>query len=258
MTRHRFFIPPENFSAQTAWLPAGTRDQIAKVLRLGEGAEIELLDGRGNAFLAILKRGQDGGLFASIVAARAVESEPRTQLTLYFGLTQREKLEWILQKGTEIGIAVFQPFISKRTLVRDEASAQKKRARWEGILREAAEQSGRGRVPELRDPLGFMQALEHSGANQDLTLACWVHEKQKNLKDALSDSRPARVGLFTGPEGGFAPQEVDELIGSGARMISLGPRVLRMETAAILAPALVLYELGEMNAPEDLKNMHIQ
>ena len=229
-------------------------DQIVKVLRLGEGAEIELLDGRGNAFLAILMRGDAGELFGSIVAARAVNSEPRVQLTLYFGLTQREKLEWILQKGTEVGVAVFQPFISKRTLVRDEASARKKRARWEGILREAAEQSGRGRVPELRDPLNFAQALDYAGINQDLTLACWVHEKQKSLKDALTDTKPSRVGLFTGPEGGFAPQEVDELTRSGAQMISLGPRVLRMETAAILAPALVLYELGEMNALANTKS----
>ena len=238
MTRHRFFIPPENFSGQTARLPAITRDQIVKVLRLGEGAEIELLDGRGNAFLAILKRGDEGELIGSIVAAHAVNSEPRVQLTLYFGLTQREKLELILQKGTEIGIAVFQPFISKRTLVRDEASAQKKRARWEGILREAAEQSGRGRVPELRDPLGFTQALDDAGNYQDLTLACWVHEKQKSIKDVLSENKPARVGLFTGPEGGFAPEEVEEMIRSGALMISLGPRVLRMETAAILAPTI--------------------
>lgn len=250
MTRHRFFIPPENFIGQTVLLPPAVQDQIVKVLRLNLGDLVELLDYRGNAVLAVLERDGIGGLVASIQEAVLENTEPKTFLTLYFGLTRREKLEWILQKGVEIGVCAFQPFISKRTLVRDKDSAQKKRARWEGILREAAEQSGRLRIPELSDPLDLDQAVTQSLSQNELTITCWVHERQKSLDEVLTGRKLARVGLFIGPEGGFAPEEAEGMMAQRVQMVSLGSRVLRMETAAILAPALVLYQLGEMWAPK--------
>lgn len=251
MTRHRFFILPESFSGQTVRLPQPVKDQIIKVLRLGAGDKVELLDNRGGAFLAALERDASGELTARIHEAVPVNSEPKTLLTLYFGLTQREKLEWILQKGTEVGVSAFQPFISKRTLVRDRDLARKKRERWEGILREAAEQSGRGRIPVLRDPLDLTRAVEQSLKQNDLTLACWVHEKQQGLDEVLSGKNVEQLGLFTGPEGGFAQEEAEMMLAQGVQMVSLGPRVLRMETAAILAPALVLYQMGEMRADSE-------
>jgi len=251
MTRHRFFIPPENFSGQTILLPPTVQDQIVKVLRLDAGDQVELLDNRGNAVLAVLEPDGTGGLVARVEKAVLENTEPRTFLTLYFGLTQREKLEWILQKGVEIGVCAFQPFISKRTLVRDKDSAQKKRARWEGILREAAEQSRRRRIPELHDPLDLDQTITQSLSQNDLTITCWVHERHKSLDEVLTGRRLARIGLFIGPEGGFAPEEGEGMIAQHVQMVSLGSRVLRMETAAILAPALVLYQLGEMRAPTE-------
>jgi 16S rRNA (uracil1498-N3)-methyltransferase len=251
MTRHRFFIPPENFSGQSVVLPPAVQDQIVKVLRLDAGDQVELLDNRGNAVLVVLEQDGTGGLVASVQEAVPVKTEPKTFLTLYFGLTQREKLEWILQKGTEIGVCAFQPFISKRTLVRDKDSAQKKRIRWEGILREAAEQSRRGRIPELHDPLDLDHAVTQSLSQNDLTITCWVHERQKSLDEVLTGRKLARIGLFIGPEGGFAPEETEGMLAQRVQMVSLGSRVLRMETAAILAPALVLYQLGEMRAPTE-------
>lgn len=227
------------------------QDQIVKVLRLDMGDQVELLDNRGGAWLAALERDGSGGLIARVLEAVPVNTEPKTFLTLYFGLTQREKFEWILQKGTEIGVCAFQPFLSKRTIVRDRDSALKKRARWEGILREAAEQSSREHIPELHDPLILDNAVNHSLAQNDLTLACWIHERQKSLDEVLTGRNITRIGLFTGPEGGFAPEEAEWMIAQGVQMVSLGSRVLRMETAAILAPALVLYQLGEMRAPTE-------
>jgi 16S rRNA (uracil1498-N3)-methyltransferase len=248
MTRHRFFIPPENFSGQMVLLPPAVQDQIAKVLRLNPGDQVELLDNRGGAWLASLEPSGSGGLIAHILEEVPENTEPKTFITLYFGLTQREKLEWILQKGTEIGVSAFQPFISKRTLVRDRDSALKKRVRWEGILREAAEQSKRRCIPELRDPLDLLNAVDQSLSQDRLTLTCWIHERQKSLDEVLTGRKLARIGLFIGPEGGFAPEEAEMMMAEGVKMVSLGCRILRMETAAILAPALVLYQLGEMRA----------
>jgi 16S rRNA (uracil1498-N3)-methyltransferase len=251
MTRHRFFIPLENFSDQNVVLPPAVQSQITKVLRLDLGDQVELLDNRGNAVLTELAGDGSGGIIARVLETISLSTEPKTFLTLYYGLTQREKLEWILQKGVEIGVCAFQPFISKRTLVRDKDSAQKKRARWEGILREAAEQSGRRRIPELRAPLDLSQAVTQSLSQNDLTITCWIYERQKSLDEVLTGRRLSRIGLFIGPEGGFAPEETEKMKTQGVKMVSLGSRVLRMETAAILAPALVLYQLGEMRAPTD-------
>jgi 16S rRNA (uracil1498-N3)-methyltransferase len=251
MTRHRFFLPPENFSGQSVLLPPAVQNQIVKVLRLNLGDPVELLDNRGNVVLAELIGDGSGGIMARVLESISVKTEPKTFLTLYFGLTQREKLEWMLQKGAEIGVCAFQPFISKRTLVRDKDSARKKRIRWEGILREAAEQSGRGRIPELHDPQDLDQAVTQSLSQNDLTITCWVHERQKSLDEVLTGRKLARIGLFVGPEGGFAPEETEGMVAQRVQMVSLGSRVLRMETAAILAPALVLYQLGEMRAPTE-------
>ena len=250
MTRYRFFIPFEKFSGNEVRLPGGVRDQISKVLRLKPGDQVELLDNLGSAYLASLEKDGSGAFFGRILSKGEINTEPRFRLTLYFGLTQREKLEWILQKGTEIGVSIFQPFISRRTLVRKADTAEKRRERWQGILSEAAEQSGRGRIPELGDPLRIEDAIKQSHEENDLTLAACVNEKQSGLDEIILklDKPPQTVGIFTGPEGGFAPEEIDLMREKGVRMFSLGRRVLRMETAAILVPALVLYTLGEMGA----------
>jgi len=179
-----------------------------------------------------------------------VYTEPIVRLTLYFGLTQREKVEWILQKGTEVGVSAFQPYISRRTLVQQAGSAEKHQLRWKAILREATEQSGRGRIAELYPPRTFKDALKDATDYCDLVTAAWEDETVQDLKAALGGSNPVSIGLFCGPEGGFDPAEIDLMRTTEVQFFSLGKRILRMETAAILAPALMLYELGEMSVPK--------
>ena len=135
------------------------------MLRLKAGDEVEALDNQGKAFLVKLAQGPDQILFGEILSSRSVDTEPLVRLTLYFGLTQREKVEWILQKGTEVGVSAFQPYISRRTLAQQAGSAEKHMVRWEAILREASEQSGRGRIPELFPPLKFKDAVKASTAS---------------------------------------------------------------------------------------------
>lgn len=247
---NRFFIENLNYSKKPVQLPEGIIHQLWNVLRLKPGDQIELLDNRGNAYLSVLETDYSGGLQAKILSSRIVDTESRARLTLNFGLTKREKMEWILQKGTEIGVVVFQPFLSERTLVREAQAMRRKFDRWESILREAAEQSGRGRIPELRQPLRIADAVARSVEQDDRSLAAWVEEELpliRVLRNGKEDF-PQSVGLFTGPEGGFSAGEISLMKTSGVRTFSMGRRVLRMETAAILAPALVLYALGEMGA----------
>ena len=244
---HRFFISPETIMDGQVIFPKDLQSQISRVLRLKAGDEVEALDNQGKAFLVKLAQGPDQILFGEILSSREVDTDPLVRLTLYFGLTQREKVEWILQKGTEVGVLSFQPYISRRTLAQQPGSAEKHRGRWEAILREASEQSGRGRIPELFPPLKFKDALKASISSSEMVSAAWEDETVQDLKAALGSSRPASIGLFCGPEGGFDPAEIDLMRTAGVQFFSLGRRILRMETAAILAPALLLYELGEMS-----------
>ena len=243
----RFFIADEYIQGERAALPAHVQEQMRRVLRLKDGDRVIVLDSRGMEYLLNLQQDSEGNYSGVILSTQENTTEPRTRLTLYIALTQREKFEWVLQKGTETGVAVFQPLICERSLVQDNKGFSKKQTRWEKILREAAEQCGRGCVPLLEPPLDLKDALSKAEKEHDLNLTAWVGEGQTGLQAALRDfSAGGSLGLFIGPEGGFSETEITRMRQSGLRTFSLGARVLRMETAAMLAPALVLYQLGEM------------
>jgi 16S rRNA (uracil1498-N3)-methyltransferase len=154
-----------------------------------------------------------------------------------------------LQKGTEIGVSRFVPVIARRTLVRDaDVVTSERLTRWERIIAEAAEQSGRGRLPELAEPLQFAVAVGDALATTQRVLIAWEEAGSGDLTAALAElPAGARVALFVGPEGGYEAAEVDLAQSQGARSITLGPRILRTETAALVGPALVLNMLGDMS-----------
>lgn len=243
---HRFFIPPEWITPEGVLLKYETARQIIQVLRLRSEQRIVVLDNFGMEYeLELLEVGAREAR-ARVVEKRPCGAEPRTTLTMYLGLTQREKFEWMLQKCTEIGAAQFVPVISSRSIVQDARDADKKLERWRTIVREAAEQSHRGRVPTVQPAVSFTQALKMPGADS-LALMAWEGEHALGLRDALRQRGERGVALFIGPEGGYSGEEAEQAMTAGVSPISLGARVLRMETAAVVAAALTLYELGDMN-----------
>jgi len=137
-------------------------------------------------------------------------------------------------------------------LVQKVNESEKRYSRWQGVLRESAEQSGRGCIPELRETKRFRDSVAQSIKFYELTLAAGVQENQDDLKSILGGqvNLPASIGVFTRPEGGFDPEEVEWMRANEVRMVTLGRRILRMETAAILMPALVLYQLGDLGRSE--------
>jgi len=248
MSTQRFFLPDSSFQADSVIFPDAVRNQISRVLRFREGDEVIALDSGGTQYHLRLELNAEGLFIGKTLSKEKNLAEPRIPLTLYVSLTQREKFELILQKGTEAGVCAFQPFISSRSLIQCGDSFNKKRERWEAILREAAEQCGRGRIPELLPPFKLAEALTAAGGRHALPLAAWEDETQVSLGGALADfDGKGSLGLFVGPEGGFDASEVERMRAAGLRVFSLGRRILRMETAAMLAPALVLYQLGEMD-----------
>jgi len=245
---HRFFIPQEWISPDGVHLQGAVSRQISQVLRLHPGDQVIVLDNRGSQHRVELVSVSAQEVVGRILESGPAEGEPETRVTLFASLAQREKFEWILQKGTEVGMAGCVPVISDRTLVRgwDEGSEYSKRDRWERILREAAEQSHRGRIPTLGPVTRLEAAFQSARQAHDACLIPWEEERRLGLRQALQAARPRTVGLFIGPEGGFSGEEVALAQQHGVIPVSLGPRILRMETAAVVAVALVLYELGEM------------
>jgi 16S rRNA (uracil1498-N3)-methyltransferase len=245
---HRFFLPPEHITGQRVTFPKETAHQILHVLRMSDNEQVAVLDNSGLVHHVRLQVDSTAStVWGMIFETHPVRSEPKIHLSLYFGLSSREKVEWILQKGTEIGVSVFSPFFSSRTLFNPASLSPKKLERWERIIREAAEQSGRGKLPELHQPQDLAGCyLDASGLNDLCLLAYEVADKNnQKLPDALENYSGASIALFVGPEGGFSTEEVQLGMDAGCRVISLGARTLRMETAAIVFPALVLYALGE-------------
>jgi 16S rRNA (uracil1498-N3)-methyltransferase len=251
MSIQRFFLPQSSFGSGQVSLPESVQHQLKSVLRMGAGEQVIALDPQGVEYRLELVLASEGNFTGKILSQAMNCAEAHTRITLCLPLTQREKFEWVLQKGTEAGVAAFQPLVTQRSLVQDGALVEKKRARWEAIIREAAEQCGRGRLPELKETLSLKGALESLPETHDRTLAAWVDERQIGLENALAGFAPGdALAVFIGPEGGFDPVEVEAMRAVGVQPFSLGARVLRMETAAILIPVLILYQLGEMRPKE--------
>jgi 16S rRNA (uracil1498-N3)-methyltransferase len=240
----RFFVPPEVFDGERVTLRGATAHQVRHVLRIRTGERIVLLDNMGWEFETQLETVGTQTCAGHIVARRRAANEPRVRLTLYAALLKHDKFEWVLQKGVELGVAAFQPVVSERC-VGGEGAAQK-RERWQRIVREAAEQSERGVIPLLAAPLPLADAVSHA-VQCGLSLIPYEEEHARSLRVVLREQpRATAINLFIGPEGGFSPGEIELARANEVIPVTLGPRILRAETAGVVAAAAVLYEYGEM------------
>ncbi len=258
MGTHRFFIKQIDPTSQEIKFPGDVAHQIQHVLRLGQSDCVIVLDGSGKAYRVELTRVDSEGTTGKIVEVGEVKSGLNVHLHLYFPLSKKKKVEWILQKGTEVGVYAFHPFISQRSLVQSTELSGERIIRWESIIREAAEQSGRSQLPTLNKPESLPKIMKIASDSLDKVIAACVGEDNWILKDALTDTRHLvkrlesipSLGLFIGPEGGFSESEIEVFKQTGAETVSLGANVFRMETAAIVFPALVMYELSDLQRSE--------
>jgi 16S rRNA (uracil1498-N3)-methyltransferase len=261
---HRFFVPPSALETQPITLTGDQAHQVRRVLRMRLGDRATLLDGRGWACEGILIAVGETDVKFQAGRRWAVAGEPATHITLHQAVLKGERFGWALQKGVEVGVGAFVPLICERNVVDDMASVENKRERWERIIQEAAEQCGRGRLPELRPAQLFAQAVQPTPPallrqaqdrllpakdGGEIRLILWEGEHEARLRDTLAGCNfgpGAGIQLFVGPEGGFTEEEVAMARSYGVRPVSLGPRILRAETAGIVAAALILYEAGEL------------
>lgn len=241
---HSFYI--ESPVNGTALLPPEEAKHAARVLRLRPGDAVCALDGAGGRW-----RGEIDEIDGARVRVRLVEAleshESPLRLTLYQGLPKADKLDFTTQKLTELGAAALTPVRMERCVVKlDDRDGAKRRERLEKVAREAAKQCGRGRFTRVDAPLDWRRALE-AMARHELLLIPWEDARGRRLKDAFQTAPQARdIGIVVGPEGGMSPQEVAAMIALGGVAVTLGPRILRTETAAVVCAALAMQLWGDV------------
>ena len=246
---HRFYVETPLAVGATVAVD-GLARQLAGVLRLAPGATVVLFDGSGAECLAELVTLTPRQAAMQIVAARPCPADPVFFLTLFQCSLKQDKFEWVLQKGTELGVARFAPVISGRSVVRPAEALRSKYPRWRAILREATEQCGRARIPDLAEPLTWDAAMATSDGPR---LVAWESaydtRSLATAVAALAESGSAadvaaRLSVAIGPEGGLAEDEIVAARAHGWETVSLGPRILRAETAAISVAAVAAAGLG--------------
>lgn len=242
---HRFFIPPEWLDAALVHLQGETAHQVKNVLRMQAGDQLIVLDNSGLERDVVLTHVGRDRVQGEITASRPAPGEPELQLTLYQATLKAQKFEWVLQKGTEIGIGRFVPTICRRSVVNHQNDLAKKRLRWQRVIQEAAEQSGRGKLPVLEPAMTLNEAISHAVQAHSLALMPWEEAAGPSLKEILTGRSPAAVALLIGPEGGFTAAEASSAREAGVYLVKLGPRILRAETAGLVASAAILYQVGE-------------
>lgn len=241
----KFFVEQSEIQAQEnrIQLSGENEKHIKTVLRAKIGEEITVCDGAGIDYLCEITS-LDDGVTAKILEQIPCEVEPKTQITLYQGLPKADKMELIIQKCVELGVVKIVPVATSRAIVKLDKKEGKKIERWQKIAEAAAKQSGRGIIPEIGEHvLTFAQAVQEAKA-LDTAIIPYEKEQTQDLHTIVKQFSGQSIGVFIGPEGGFAEEEIALAQQNGVQSVTLGKRILRTETAGMTTIAILLYELG--------------
>ena len=239
-----FFVSPENIKEdeKTFLIQGEDSKHIVKSLRYKENDKILITDGKGNKYLAKIDCIENNLITGKIVNAISASIDPiATRITMAQALVKSHKMDFIIQKSTELGIYSIIPFISSRTIpIICENNLWKKHQRWEKIAYEACKQSERSVIPKIFPIINFSELLNKS-MNFNLSLIFWENETTNNLKYVLSKSKPKTILCIIGPEGGFSQEEIRKAQEFGLISTSLGNHYLKSETAALFVLSIVNY-----------------
>lgn len=240
----RFFVEPEELNKKFTVL-TGENAAHAKVLRLKAGEQVLLCDGQGRECICTVSDASPSAISLVLENTRESKSEPAVAVSVYMAFPKADKLEHVIQKATELGAYEIVAFPSARCVSKpDEKSLSKKKERWQKIAASAAEQSGRGRIPQVIVLGSYKEALAR-GTEADKAILFYENEKATTLRMALESGKFHSISLLSGPEGGLDEAEVKQAMEAGLSVCTLGRRILRCETAPLCALSAVMYASGE-------------
>lgn len=243
----RFFVKEADVHSDFIDITGEDVSHIRKVLRLRCGDQITVCDGKGNDYLVNIEQIENDQVCTRIISSKKTETEPPIEVTLFQGIPKSDKMDWIIQKCVELGIHKIVPVHTERTIVKIESKkdAENKVGRWQRISSEAAKQCNRGIIPKVEYPVCFEEALKMAGES-DLSIMPYEKENSQGLRSCLTVQDIKKIAFFIGPEGGFSEKEVEKATLNGTSTVTLGPRILRTETAGITALTIIMYQLGDM------------
>ncbi|HEX7596986.1 MAG TPA: 16S rRNA (uracil(1498)-N(3))-methyltransferase [Polyangia bacterium] len=239
----RIFVPPQQLVGDRVTLDRASAKHLVKVLRLAVGAEVRVFDGCGAEIEARIVRASTAGVELALGERHRVPL-PATTITLLQSVPRGDRMDFIVQKTTELGVTRIVPVLTSRGMVKPPAG---KSHRWQTIAQEAARQSGRVDVPEIGETVALDEALTGAAAAGGTRLIFWEEERALPLRKALAETPSTQLALLIGPEGGFAEAEVAAARAQGFCVVGLGPRILRVETAALVAVALTQSAIGGLD-----------
>ena len=241
----QFFAEPSWIRENKIYMQGADVNHIRNVLRMKPGEDVRVNDGRGKTYLCCISSYEEQTAVLDILKELDSDTELPSRIILFQGLPKGDKMEWIVQKAVELGAYAIVPFAAKRSVVKlDEKKAAKKQARWQLIAKGAAEQSGRGIIPEVSAVQTFTEALRMAGELDVVLIPYELEEGMKETVRILEEIAPGQsVGIFIGPEGGFEEEEVELAKKAGVYPVSLGKRILRTETAGLTVLSILMYRL---------------
>ncbi len=238
----RVYVEAPLAPGRSCALGGSAANHIMRVLRLRDGDALTLFDGRGGEYGARISSFRKDSVQVDVQEHRAIERESTLEVTLAQGISRGERMDWVMQKATELGVRRILPVLTERSVVRlDERQSERKVLHWRAIVIAACEQCGRNRVPEVAAPLGVYEALR--AVDADATRVLLSPTGTLRARDLAN---PAKIALLIGPEGGLSDNEEEVAVSAGFRQVQLGPRILRTETAAIAALTAFQHAFGDL------------
>lgn len=243
---NRFFVDKEQISEDKINIMGQDVKHIRDVLRLKSDENIEIVSD-GQCYICKILDIKSSNVYCKVIDKCNGKSEPPISISLFQGIAKGNKMDFIIQKSTEIGVKDIYPVITKRTIVKinNRKKEKSKMQRWNNIAEEAAKQSKRDSIPIVNDIISFKEMLNILKDEKNIIVP-YEMENKVGLKEILKNLQGKRINIIIGPEGGFEEEEIEELRDIGGQVITLGPRILRTETAGIVALSIVLYELGDL------------
>lgn len=238
----RVFVEEPLAAGRSSTLEGTAANHVMRVLRLREGDALTLFDGRGGEYAARVSGFTKNSVQVEVGEHRPVERESALHLTLAQGISRGERMDWVMQKATELGVTRIVPVITERTMVKlDERQSGRKLQHWRGIVIAACEQSGRNRVPELAEPTSYYDVIRSFEASTTRVLL-----SPAGTLRARDLPPSGHIAMLIGPEGGLSENEQEAAIAAGFLQVRMGPRILRTETAAIAALAALQHDFGDI------------